>query len=230
VLIPEHHPGFTDWQTYEANQERIARNTKPGPHQEEEIIAALTAKPHALQVARDTGWSFATVWRRAESAGIELTAGREAKGYKRLPAEEWRKIAQTIAKNPKATQQPAQEVAQATGVSRSTGWSTWPQPPPLPASRRLCRLSGAPQRPHRPLEVQFASLGLLQHAVEVAARRRPEMMYDSRKARHDYESPSGKTGFHISNWCVASCAPPLTDHSQQLLARVLDPWRQNLRR
>ena len=33
VLIPEHHPGFTDWQTYEANQERIARNTKPGPHQ-----------------------------------------------------------------------------------------------------------------------------------------------------------------------------------------------------
>src|SRR4029077_13564222 len=32
VLIPEHHPGFIDWQTYEANQERIARNTKPGPH------------------------------------------------------------------------------------------------------------------------------------------------------------------------------------------------------
>jgi hypothetical protein len=37
-----------------------------------------------LQVARDTGWSFATVWRRAESAGIELTAGREAEGYRRL--------------------------------------------------------------------------------------------------------------------------------------------------
>ena len=33
VLIPEHHPGFIDWQSYEANQERIARNTKPGPHQ-----------------------------------------------------------------------------------------------------------------------------------------------------------------------------------------------------
>jgi DNA invertase Pin-like site-specific DNA recombinase/predicted DNA-binding transcriptional regulator AlpA len=32
VLIPEHHPGFIDWQTYEANQERIARNTRPGPH------------------------------------------------------------------------------------------------------------------------------------------------------------------------------------------------------
>jgi DNA invertase Pin-like site-specific DNA recombinase len=32
VLIPEHHPGFIEWQTYEANQTRIARNTRPGPH------------------------------------------------------------------------------------------------------------------------------------------------------------------------------------------------------
>ena len=32
VLIPEHHPGFIDWQTYEANQARIAKNTRPGPH------------------------------------------------------------------------------------------------------------------------------------------------------------------------------------------------------
>jgi len=35
--------------------------------QEEEIIAALTARSHALQVARDTGWSFATVWRVTSS-------------------------------------------------------------------------------------------------------------------------------------------------------------------
>jgi DNA invertase Pin-like site-specific DNA recombinase/predicted DNA-binding transcriptional regulator AlpA len=32
VLIKEHHQGFIDWQTYEANQHRIARNTRPGPH------------------------------------------------------------------------------------------------------------------------------------------------------------------------------------------------------
>ena len=32
VLIPEHHPGFIDWQTYEANLARIAQNTRPGPH------------------------------------------------------------------------------------------------------------------------------------------------------------------------------------------------------
>ena len=32
VLIKEHHQAFIDWQTYEANQQRIARNTRPGPH------------------------------------------------------------------------------------------------------------------------------------------------------------------------------------------------------
>ena len=32
VLIQEHHPGFIDWQTYETNQARIAKNTRPGPH------------------------------------------------------------------------------------------------------------------------------------------------------------------------------------------------------
>jgi DNA invertase Pin-like site-specific DNA recombinase/predicted DNA-binding transcriptional regulator AlpA len=32
VLLPQHHPGFIDWQTYEANQQRLARNTRPGPH------------------------------------------------------------------------------------------------------------------------------------------------------------------------------------------------------
>ncbi len=32
VLIKEHHRGYIDWQTYEANQQRIARNTRPGLH------------------------------------------------------------------------------------------------------------------------------------------------------------------------------------------------------
>src|SRR6202043_4255017 len=31
-LIPDHHPGFIDWRTYEANQDRIPKNTRPGPH------------------------------------------------------------------------------------------------------------------------------------------------------------------------------------------------------
>ena len=32
VLIKEHHKGYIDWQTYEANQIRLAANTRPGPH------------------------------------------------------------------------------------------------------------------------------------------------------------------------------------------------------
>jgi DNA invertase Pin-like site-specific DNA recombinase/transposase len=33
VFIPNHHPGFIDWDTYERNQARIAANTRPRPHQ-----------------------------------------------------------------------------------------------------------------------------------------------------------------------------------------------------
>jgi DNA invertase Pin-like site-specific DNA recombinase len=33
VLIPEHHQGYVDWETYQSNQERISRNTHPRPHQ-----------------------------------------------------------------------------------------------------------------------------------------------------------------------------------------------------
>jgi DNA invertase Pin-like site-specific DNA recombinase len=33
VLIHDHHKGFIDWETYEMNQARIARNTRPRPHQ-----------------------------------------------------------------------------------------------------------------------------------------------------------------------------------------------------
>ena len=29
VLIPDHHPGFTDWDTYQANQARIGTNIRP---------------------------------------------------------------------------------------------------------------------------------------------------------------------------------------------------------
>src|SRR5437867_2674168 len=33
VLIPDHHQGFIDWDTFEANQVRIAANTRPRPHE-----------------------------------------------------------------------------------------------------------------------------------------------------------------------------------------------------
>ena len=34
VLIPNHHEGFIDWNTYEANRARIIANTHPRPHQQ----------------------------------------------------------------------------------------------------------------------------------------------------------------------------------------------------
>jgi uncharacterized protein YndB with AHSA1/START domain len=33
VLLPDHHPGFIDWATYQANQARIDSNVHPEPHQ-----------------------------------------------------------------------------------------------------------------------------------------------------------------------------------------------------
>jgi hypothetical protein len=33
VFIHDHHPGFIDWETYEMNQKRIDRNTRPKPHE-----------------------------------------------------------------------------------------------------------------------------------------------------------------------------------------------------
>jgi hypothetical protein len=53
---------------------------------EAEIIRALEEMPHASRVSQEIGVSFSTVWRRADRVGIELTAGRAAKGYKRLTA------------------------------------------------------------------------------------------------------------------------------------------------
>ena len=32
VLLTDHHEGFIDWTTYEKNKERLAKNTRPGPH------------------------------------------------------------------------------------------------------------------------------------------------------------------------------------------------------
>ena len=94
------------------------------------IVAALEKTPHATFVARKTGWSYSTVWRVADRAGIELTAGREARGYKRLTAAQRAKIEAALQANPKALQR---EIAQQTGVSRVT----------------VSRIEGGVRRPRR---------------------------------------------------------------------------------
>jgi CRP-like cAMP-binding protein len=84
---------------------------------ERKIISALEKESHASRVARMLrDVSYATVWRVADRAGIELTAGREAKG-RRLSPERRAKLEATVAANPEATQE---ELAQQCGVSRAT--------------------------------------------------------------------------------------------------------------
>ena len=80
-------------------------------------MIANASRPPCDEAAQKLGVSFATVWRRADRAGIELTAGRAAKGCKRLPAEQYAKIITVRRANPKATQE---EVAREAGVSRPT--------------------------------------------------------------------------------------------------------------
>ena len=42
VLIRDHHPGFIDWGTFEANRMRINTNTRPKPHRNEDAADVMT--------------------------------------------------------------------------------------------------------------------------------------------------------------------------------------------
>jgi len=85
--------------------------------EEAAIKTALQVRPHASAVARDSkgAWSYSTVWRVADRAGIALTAGRETMGRKRLSAEQVAAVREISRANPKAKQA---DIARATGVSR----------------------------------------------------------------------------------------------------------------
>ncbi len=50
VLIRDHHPGFIDWETFEANRMRINTNTRPKPHRNEDAADALTDGPSGRAV------------------------------------------------------------------------------------------------------------------------------------------------------------------------------------
>jgi hypothetical protein len=70
-------------------QKEMPRGVPITDDEEATIKAVLTTKPHASLIARQSGgaWSYATVWRVADRAGIALTAGRETMG-RRLSAEQ----------------------------------------------------------------------------------------------------------------------------------------------
>jgi hypothetical protein len=96
----------------------MPRHVPITPEKEEEIRAALGKDPHASRVARTLkDVSYATVWRVADRASIELTAGREAKGYKRFSTDRWAEVENAVLRNPNMTQE---QLAHEIGVSRST--------------------------------------------------------------------------------------------------------------
>jgi hypothetical protein len=82
VLIPEHHPGFIDWQTYEANQARLASNTRPGPHKVGGAVREGNALLQGLASCGHCGRRLHTHYRGRNSSpgyhcpGKILVAGR----------------------------------------------------------------------------------------------------------------------------------------------------------
>ncbi len=74
VLIPEHHPGFIDWRIYEANQARIAQNTRPGPHRIGGAVREGSALLQGLASCGHCGRRLRTHYRgRNSSAGYHCS-------------------------------------------------------------------------------------------------------------------------------------------------------------
>jgi len=82
VLIKEHHRGYIDWQTYEANQQRIARNTRPGLHKAGGAVREGSALLQGLASCGHCGRRLRTHYRGRNSvpgyhcSGEHLVEGR----------------------------------------------------------------------------------------------------------------------------------------------------------
>src|SRR5271165_1811748 len=68
VVIPDHHPGFIDWQTYETNQARIAQNTRPGPHKAGGAVREGSARLQGIANCGHCGRRLHTHYRGRTSA------------------------------------------------------------------------------------------------------------------------------------------------------------------
>ena len=78
----EHHRGYIDWHTYEANQQRIARNTRPGPHKAGGAVREGSALLQGLASCGHCGRRLRTHYRGRNStpgyhcSGEHLVEGR----------------------------------------------------------------------------------------------------------------------------------------------------------
>jgi len=82
VLIPEHHEGYIDWDTYEANQARLDSNTRPQPHQGGGALREGTALLQGLATCGHCGRRLRTHYRGRNvtpgyhCAGKDIVSGR----------------------------------------------------------------------------------------------------------------------------------------------------------
>ena len=82
VLIPNHHPGFIDWATFQANQARLDANTRPQPHQSGGAVREGSALLQGLAACGHCGRHLHTHYRGRNStpgyhcAGKDLVNGR----------------------------------------------------------------------------------------------------------------------------------------------------------
>jgi len=82
VLIQDHHPGFIDWATYQANQTRLDSNIRPRPHQAGGALREGSALLQGLATCGHCGRHLHVHYRGRNSApgyhcaGKDLVAGR----------------------------------------------------------------------------------------------------------------------------------------------------------
>jgi len=76
IFIREHHPGFIDWRTYEANQQRLAENTRPEPHKSSGAVREGGALLQGLASCGHCGRRLHTHYRGRNSAPGYHCAGK----------------------------------------------------------------------------------------------------------------------------------------------------------
>jgi DNA invertase Pin-like site-specific DNA recombinase len=82
VLIPDHHPGFIDWEAYQANQARVGANIRPQAHQPGGAVREGAALLQGIAVCGKCGRKLAVHYRGRHArpgyhcAGRDLVGGR----------------------------------------------------------------------------------------------------------------------------------------------------------
>ena len=85
VLIPDHHPGFIDWATFQANQARLDSNTRPQPHQAGGAVREGSALLQGLATCGHCGRRLHDPLSRPElDSGLSLRGQRSRQRTRRV--------------------------------------------------------------------------------------------------------------------------------------------------